>query len=1152
MFIQHIYLLLSFLILNLMSQETLEQPQTTYTHGIMTGTVSPSSLKIKEITEYDLSFTTSRKIPYDASIVIEFPKELIVCDNVSVSVTLNDSLNENIYPMFSFANEAWHQERTTLRIDNFVEKGFLYSPTTFSLHLSNIRNPGTIQPSSSFNISAISKRGNIIDQVNEGLTVTMDEILYFNISNCTTGNTKVYHVDVLSCYLLIENSVDKGDILELSLPSMYKFDMDQVLTTSFYIYPLNATYGKEDNDLSTYWFYIFKVPTPFNKTCFLTINHFLNGEYVVNESRLSLRIIDNLGYPSMLQNSTVVFPINISLVDDEFNAYLEEILLDRLEPLYIEYNVSVPTRKGDVMSLWFTEDIALESNECVIEVLNDMSNETYCENVPSKSTVYIYNYHLEDVPVPNLKFKLNKVKLNSNVTAHLIRLTMETKNGEIKQTGTNNIIFDCEDGCHACGLNKRFCLECTRNLPYYDDYNGKCYQTWDMVGFYNTMNDLNMTTDYIVRKCNDPNCKYCYADTFQCAKCKTGFHLSYWQTHTFRAFFCSSTCTGYVNQSYWSEDFCMICDGLLCNYTEVLACNPLSNKKYLDKEMNTCVENIPKGYYAEDYTLKKCTNEGCSSYCLSESTCLYCDVNYYFYDGKCISQEACESMIGYRTANVNGTLTCKKCMDGCANCLQFEDQCTKCFSQYTLVDGMCIKNEVEEDPFDCDYWQIRDENGVCQNCREGCEECVGSVDNCTLCFNGLYIENGRCVKECSEGLILENNFCKEQVIEPYPDPDPTEPDNPGSNSTEGAFFVTTHKILIKYAVSFSYPKDYFSIIGIAVAVGIGMIITKMINKKIFMFKSIISILTIISRVLLVFSYIASFKYGEHKYFVPYAIILFLHSVLSFIMILVFNYHSKHYNSKNLIISSVLCLFFDYKSIFILSNCYPVKTNKSKSGTLVFILKIGLVFDVGLIHLPILAISIYSLFTIKRYSNIFYLSIYNIVLSALLISNTLFDLSVTENEQKANFDDNSRIRLFPKEIQKELESLKKPNSTSNMISSNETKNTNKKNIEMAVLGNDIDTPSSLNRNREEIQSSHRLLNGINLKRAIENSHPLTQKLDFSQVADEPQKEHVQVSLDDISMNISEVDEDIGGNMSQAPGNKLANYKSPQTIAKALNN
>ena len=270
------------------------------------------------------------------------------------------------------------------------------------------------------------------------------------------------------------------------------------------------------------------------------------------------------------------------------------------------------------------------------------------------------------------------------------------------------------------------------------------------------------------------------------------------------------------------------------------------------------------------------------------------------------------------------------------------------------------------------------------------------------------------------------------------------------------------------------------------------------------------------------------------------------------MILVFNYHSKHYNSKNLIISSVLCLFFDYKSIFILSNCYPVKTNKSKSGTLVFILKIGLVFDVGLIHLPILAISIYSLFTIKRYSNIFYLSIYNIVLSALLISNTLFDLSVTENEQKANFDDNSRIRLFPKEIQKELESLKKPNSTSNMISSNETKNTNKKNIEMAVLGNDIDTPSSLNRNREEIQSSHRLLNGINLKRAIENSHPLTQKLDFSQVADEPQKEHVQVSLDDISMNISEVDEDIGGNMSQAPGNKLANYKSPQTIAKALNN
>ena len=175
MFIQHIYLLLSFLILNLMSQETLEQPQTTYTHGIMTGTVSPSSLKIKEITEYDLSFTTSRKIPYDASIVIEFPKELIVCDNVSVSVTLNDSLNENIYPMFSFANEAWHQERTTLRIDNFVEKGFLYSPTTFSLHLSNIRNPGTIQPSSSFNISAISKRGNIIDQVNEELTINMNK-----------------------------------------------------------------------------------------------------------------------------------------------------------------------------------------------------------------------------------------------------------------------------------------------------------------------------------------------------------------------------------------------------------------------------------------------------------------------------------------------------------------------------------------------------------------------------------------------------------------------------------------------------------------------------------------------------------------------------------------------------------------------------------------------------------------------------------------------------------------------------------------------------------------------------------------------------------------------------------------------------------------
>ena len=81
----------------------------------------------------------------------------------------------------------------------------------------------------------------------------------------------------------------------------------------------------------------------------------------------------------------------------------------------------------------------------------------------------------------------------------------------------------------------------------------------------------------------------------------------------------------------------MVCPGLLCNYTEVLACNPLSSKKYLNKELNTCVETIPKGYYSEDYTLKKCTNKGCSSYCSSESTCLYCEDDYYFYDGFCVT-----------------------------------------------------------------------------------------------------------------------------------------------------------------------------------------------------------------------------------------------------------------------------------------------------------------------------------------------------------------------------------------------------------------------------------------------------------------------------------------------------------------------------------
>ena len=116
------------------------------------------------------------------------------------------------------------------------------------------------------------------------------------------------------------------------------------------------------------------------------------------------------------------------------------------------------------------------------------------------------------------------------------------------------------------------------------------------------------------------------------------------------------------------------------------------------------------GYYLEGSECKKCVSP-CSK-CLDATTCTECG----FGESLRIKPPTCHCIVGYKDI----TSSCEECPSEYKNC--------------GGVYGITCQ----------DTYFVN--NNVCESCKTGCRTCLTTLDNCSACIDGYYLEGTSCLK----------------------------------------------------------------------------------------------------------------------------------------------------------------------------------------------------------------------------------------------------------------------------------------------------------------------------------------------------------------------------------------------------------------------
>ena len=200
----------------------------------------------------------------------------------------------------------------------------------------------------------------------------------------------------------------------------------------------------------------------------------------------------------------------------------------------------------------------------------------------------------------------------------------------------------------------------------------------------------------------------------------------------------------------------------------------------------TCVNNCPDPYYNDvrDHMCYLCPDVcvSCSTY----TSCTVCIANYYLENGecvetcsqnyyansqtmRCVSSPACKPYYGINETHACSDICpdgsfknsqlyrCDACQPTCLTCTSWT-VCQTCVDLSKQADNYCYPfcNSTDK------YYDAKNTTCLsscpsgtyltvlfCKTCDTKCTTCFGTASNCTLCANGLYLQNQVCVSECS-------------------------------------------------------------------------------------------------------------------------------------------------------------------------------------------------------------------------------------------------------------------------------------------------------------------------------------------------------------------------------------------------------------------
>jgi len=182
----------------------------------------------------------------------------------------------------------------------------------------------------------------------------------------------------------------------------------------------------------------------------------------------------------------------------------------------------------------------------------------------------------------------------------------------------------------------------------------------------------------------------------------------------------------------------------------------------------TCVQSCPPGYYGNTAT-GSC--DRCDAACLtcadgiSGTSCTSCRVAQALNDGACVEECPRDQLLWNMTSAVcvnhcprgsyqvvtSRSRICVPCFATCRQCVGVADNCTDCVtSGHVLVTR---SNGVKSCEPRCPPGQYPRVDKHCVPCDDSrCGHCYMGGHVCSSCIDQSYLEMGRCVNSCSNGL----------------------------------------------------------------------------------------------------------------------------------------------------------------------------------------------------------------------------------------------------------------------------------------------------------------------------------------------------------------------------------------------------------------
>ena len=234
---------------------------------------------------------------------------------------------------------------------------------------------------------------------------------------------------------------------------------------------------------------------------------------------------------------------------------------------------------------------------------------------------------------------------------------------------------------------------------------------------------------------------------------------------------CSSSCYGEHNQRpkipgtktccphYLYNDTCYDkCPSKTKSSNEDKICSFFDCPKFYNYYQNSCLVEIPEGYYCNDTiskTIDKCLST-CKT-CKFGNNCTTCGGTYkYFYFGKCL--ENCSQ--GY--SNISGIDTCNCQIKGCEECTDNEEGlCTKCAKDYYAKEDDDNQGDMKRCYKDPPFYYLNKSNNIYERCYHSCQFCYGRGDkknhNCKNCTSNSTFS----IKQTIDGDEIEIFNCYE-------------------------------------------------------------------------------------------------------------------------------------------------------------------------------------------------------------------------------------------------------------------------------------------------------------------------------------------------------------------------------------------------------